>query len=78
MQKPELLERLEQGIVDILFTKRDGSNRLMKATLMMDLLPPHAKEIMESRAETSDLVTVWDVEAPGWRSFHISTIVAIT
>lgn len=70
---------LKENVAVVVFTKKDGTERVMKCTLMPDLLPN--TEIVEGavkKAENPDVVAVFDLEAEGWRSFRIDSIKSVT
>jgi hypothetical protein len=75
-QIAELREQLKSGVVEIIFTKVDGTERVMIATLNHDLIPP-APEPKEGetpkpkRKQNPDVMPVYDLENEGWRSFKI-------
>ena len=73
-----LLKDLREGVMDVSFTKEDGTNRVMRCTLKRQYLPAkYLEEETEERAyhkSNPDLLAVWDVQNKGWRSFHISSI----
>lgn len=59
----------------ITFTKKDGTERVMRCTLRNDLLP--AQEINEDktpRKYSDKVMSVYDVDAQGWRSFTINAV----
>lgn len=59
----------------VTFTKKDGTERVMKCTLRADMLP--AVEIKEDKAprkQNDSALAVYDLEAQGWRSFTISAV----
>ena len=59
----------------VTFTKKDGTERVMKCTLRPDLLP--VQEIVEGkepRKQNDATLAVFDVEANGWRSFTIRSV----
>jgi hypothetical protein len=77
-----LVEQLHSMILEIDFTKRDGSRRTMKCTLRGDKLPPPEKPVIDltkpERKENLEVISVYDLEAKGWRSFRIDSIESIT
>ena len=78
MNQAEWVTLLKENEVTVTFTKIDGSERVMLCTLKPEHLPER-KEIKEStkkRAETN--VSVWDLNAKGWRSFVIANVVTHT
>ena len=76
--KPDLKNLLEQNVVVVDFTKLNGDKRVMTCTLREDIKPAATKtDTMSQKAvrEISDaVVSVWDVNAQGWRSFRYDRI----
>ena len=63
----------------IVFTKKDGTERVMKCTLNPDLLPTkEVSEGKEPRKQNDTIMSVYDVEANGWRSFTIKSVNRVT
>lgn len=67
---------LKEQILNVEFTKADGSIRKMRCSLRPDDLP--AVEASKSEASTkkpsTEVVAVWDLDAQGWRSFRIDSV----
>ena len=75
--KSTILEAARQGVITVRFTKMNGDERIMKCTLLSEYLPQQ-KDIEEvSTKENSNLLAVWDVEANGWRSFRIDSVISL-
>ena len=78
MNKYELKEVLQNGIVSVVFEKVDGTIREMNCTLNKEHMPPQLlteeQNAAKVRTENDDLLSVWDVDANGWRSFHVSKV----
>lgn len=74
INKENLLELLVNGIVSVTFTKADGSDRVMKCTKWMDLIPEENHPKTQSAGVISDNITVFDLEKGGWRSFNITKV----
>ena len=76
--KPDLKNLLEQNVLTVDFTKLDGDKRVMTCTLREDMKPRATKDDAMSQKkvrEVSDaVVSVWDVNAKGWRSFRYDRI----
>jgi len=79
--KEELKLLLSQNVLTVDFTKLDGDKRVMTCTLREDIKPAATKADPLSQKkvrEVSDaVVSVWDVNAKGWRSFRYERINAI-
>jgi len=75
-----LKNTLKERILEVTFTKKDGTERVMKCTLRPDLLPAQTdlEEQVQSRKSNSDVLAVWDLEAKGWRSFRHDSIMMFT
>jgi len=69
-----LLEMLRNRIVEVTFHKQNGTTRLLRATLRSDLIPTPKKKKAASNAK---LITAWDLDAEGWRSFHPETVLKV-
>lgn len=73
MNISELRELLRINIVTVTFTKKDGSTREMLCTTMPEYIPP----VSGNSAPSEALVTVWDLENAGWRSFKFDSIQSV-
>ena len=69
----ELRELLRTDIVTVVFTKKDGTKREMVCTTM----PEHTPPVSGTSVVNDNLVTVWDCENAGWRSFRFDSIKSI-
>jgi hypothetical protein len=66
---------LHVGPVTVTFTKKDGSERVMKCTLDPKELPEQViTENKKERKQSDNSIAVYDLEAKGWRSFVIRSI----
>ena len=63
---------LKNEVVTLTFTKKDGSEREMVATLSEARIPKSEKttESAGTRKYSDEAQPVYDVEAEGWRSFR--------
>ena len=66
---------LEQSIVEVTFTKKDGTERVMNCTLLEDYLP---ETTGAGRSAGSDALAVFDVDADGWRSFRWDSVKSVS
>ena len=77
MNKGDLIKTLSEGIAIVTFTKKDGTERVMRCTRNPSFIPAefHPKTSDEKEnLEASDNIRVFDVEKQGWRSFNYSTV----
>ena len=76
--KPDLKNLLEQNVVVVDFTKLNGDKRVMTCTLREDMKPRATKTDAMSQKKVREIsdavVSVWDVNAKGWRSFRYDRI----
>ena len=71
-----LRDMLKVGPATVTFTKKDGTERIMKCTLVPEDLPKvEVKEDATPRKQkTDDVLAVYDLEAKGWRSFTLRAV----
>lgn len=71
---------LRESVLDVLFVKKDGTERKLKCTLRPDLLPPqeNTSEQTKNRTENLEVIQAYDVENNGWRSFRLDSIIAFS
>ena len=79
--KPDLKGLLEQNVLVVDFTKLNGDKRVMTCTLREDIKPAATKTDAMSQKKVREIsdavVSVWDVNARGWRSFRYDRINAV-
>lgn len=69
----KIVEQLKSGVVEVSFTKKDGTNRHMVATLDTAYIPQNA--LRGGSVEIGDEVCpVWDMDVKGWRSFRFDSV----
>ena len=62
----------------ITFTKKDGTDRVMRCTLDPNKLPiKESAEITTQRKPNNDTMAVFDLDAQGWRSFTKKSVKTI-
>jgi hypothetical protein len=69
-------QHLKENVVEIIFTKVNGDDRVMRCTLMPDYLPEQTD--IEERVPRKDAVAVWDLEKGAWRSFRVDSIKSVS
>ena len=70
---------LSSDVANVTFTKSDGSERVMKCTLVDEYIPsPELNLARTSTRKVNEAVLpVWDIDKNAWRSFRIDSITAI-
>jgi hypothetical protein len=73
-----VLNDLRKFIVEVTFTKVDGSTRVMRCTLEPQYLPESynqdAEKEKEFHRENPNVISAWDIQKGGWRSFRIDSV----
>jgi hypothetical protein len=77
LSKSNIKNMLTTDIVNVKFKKADGSERLMKCTLLEGWVKEYEKKTEKTRPVSEDTLSVWDVEKDGWRSFRYDSIIEI-
>ena len=77
--RADLQNILSQNVLVVDFTKLNGDKRVMTCTLREDMKPPATRNDTMSQKKVremnrDELVSVWDVNAKGWRSFRYNRI----
>lgn len=76
-QNEYLKNALHEGIVEVVFIKKDGTERKLKCTLKADLLPAQTdlEEAVQKKTPNPAVLAVWDLENEGWRSFRYDSVI---
>ncbi len=83
MTRDECVKMLRDHICVVTFTKRDGTERVMRCTLKSDHLPENSstessQEVLTQhkpvRKISTNMVSVWDMDKNAWRGFLLETI----
>jgi len=78
MTKDQVKKLLAVGVATVTFIKKDGTVRVMQATLDPKNLPVvEARVNATPRKENPDVVAVYDMEKSAWRSFRIDSVTSI-
>tara|TARA_B110000285_G_scaffold158532_1_gene176885 strand:+ start:2360 stop:2674 length:315 start_codon:yes stop_codon:yes gene_type:complete len=73
-----LTKMLQEGVFIVTFNKLDGAERVMTCTKSFTVIPQEHQPKTESTAKPKlGLVTVWDTNAKGWRSFKYDRVTKI-
>ena len=72
-----LINALHKNILRVTFTKVDGTERVMLCTLREDVLPAQVdlEETIQKRKPNPNVLSVWDIENKGWRSFRKDSVI---
>lgn len=79
--KPWLKGMLALGPVTVIFTKKDGTERVMECTTNPELVPvdlneekAHNNDIKKERKVNEDVCPVYDLQSKAWKSFRFDSI----
>jgi len=72
-----LIELLQNNVITVRFTKKDGTAREMLCTLKQGKLP--RREVTEgkdrpNKEPNQDIIPVFDMEKKAWRSFRVDSV----
>ena len=69
----QLVSMLKESTLVVTFNKLDGEERIMTCTKSLEIIPEssHPKNEKPGKEGT---ITVWDVNANGWRSFRYDRV----
>jgi hypothetical protein len=76
---------LRKSVCKVVFTKADGTERILYATLKSEYLPERTIQEAEEQAQKpqrkprpDNTLAVWDVEASAWKSFRLDSVTAFS
>lgn len=68
-------ELLRRRVVNITFTKKDGTSRVLRGTLNQKLIPESAApKGTQTRPDPEGVVRVFDLDIEQWRSFNVDSV----
>ena len=78
MDREHIVDRLKQGLLEVTFNKVNGDERVMTCTLQEGVIPAATKKdplsLKKVREVNPEVVSVWDTNATGWRSFRVANV----
>lgn len=79
--RDRIKDMLREGSSVVIFTKKDGSQRVMRCTLKEDLIPtehrPKTDSATSTRKVNESTLAVFDLDKEGWRSFSIESVLSV-
>jgi hypothetical protein len=76
LTRNEIVEQLQVGKLEVTFNKVNGDKRIMTCTLKEDAIPGY-KPANKDKKVNKEVVSVWDINAEGWRSFRLANITEV-
>lgn len=78
-RRDEIITALKNNACEVIFTKIDGSERIMDCTLVADALPKvEVNESKKTRAPNPTVISAFDLKKQEWRSFKIENVKSVT
>ena len=76
LDKEAIKNSLYKTICKVTFIKSTGEERVMYCTLNESMIPTETStsEVKQTKKENPDVQAVYDVKAPGWRSFRWDSV----
>ena len=76
-KKQEIVDALNEGLVNLQFKKVNGELRNMCGTRNLNIIAEeyHPKGEGKTISDPDSVVTLFDVEANGWRSFRVENLI---
>ena len=78
MNRNEILDVLNTRVAEVTFTKVDGTERKMKATLLSEYVDPivsaKGKTTLVDRPVNESVIRCVDTELNEWRSFRVDSV----
>lgn len=74
IERTHLLNSLGTDVCDVVFTKKDGSERKMRCTRDLKRAPHAPVPKNENFEDNLEVIRAYDLEAEGWRSFIIANV----
>jgi hypothetical protein len=75
--RDEIKNYLRGGIMQVQFTKVDGTQRTMMCTLNEAYIPSDKKPTGAHVSYDNETLRVYDLQAEGWRSFRVSSVYSV-
>lgn len=77
----DLVNALRSDVATVTFKKKDGSERIMKATLQTEFMPiikpaDPSDTPKPERKVNEDVIAVFDTETNGFRSFRLDSVMS--
>ena len=74
--REEVVAGLKSGFAIVAFDKKNGQQRVMRCTLDPQYLPEmtEASKAKKAKPVNDEVVSVWDMDKNGWRSFRLDSI----
>lgn len=69
---------LRNDVIRVKFTKVDGSERVMHATLLQDVIVPYERKTNREKQRPENMIPVWDADISAWRTIDFNKITEVS
>ena len=76
--KESIRSLLKNDVLEVVFIKTDGNVREMKGTLQEKFVEAYDKKTDKVKPENDSVISVWDLDNNGWRSFKLDSIQSVS
>jgi len=76
--KESIRSLLKNDILEVVFIKTDGNVREMRCTLQEKFVEVYDKKTDKVKPENDSVISVWDLDNNGWRSFKLDSIQTVS
>lgn len=79
LTKEEIINLLKERTCEVVFVKKDGTERTMLCTLQDSVIKNYLTESASSstRKKSDEVIAVLDMEKTAWRSFRVDSVISI-
>jgi len=76
--KQSIRSLLKNDVLEVVFIKTDGNVREMRCTLQEKFVEAYDKKTDKVKPENDSVISVWDLDNGGWRSFRVDSIQSVS
>ncbi len=76
-EREYLKSLLKQGVCEVVFKKKDGTERTMNCTIRPTLLPERTITLKKKKSNP-EVLPVYDMDDKSWKSFRVKSVKYIT
>lgn len=77
VSRDAIREMLREGLVNIKFTKKDGTIRDMKCTLLPFYIPEDMRPKGTGSVTNENILRVYDITEDDWRCFFVDNVLSV-
>jgi len=78
MTREEMMEQLHARTCRVIFKKANGEERDMLCTLKSEVVPQSDTGESKDRKINENVIPAWDINAQGWRSFRVDSVISFS